>query len=271
LPAESRRSYGDEQEMTMRTNPVKHALRAGRATVGSWLTTADPMPAMYMAGTGFDWLVVDQEHSTIDFETAALMCQAIANAGGVPLVRVPWSNAENAKRALDSGAFGLVFPMQSSRAAAEQSVSFSLYPPRGRRGFGPRLGVTAFATDARTYFEQVNDEVLVIVQIEQVEALDALDDILSVPGVDVAFIGPFDLSASLGISPFEAHTDPRFIEIVAHVRERAEAHGVAPGIYAATPEIGRQRLDEGFRFVGVGDEAGHMVRGAQAALAVLGR
>jgi 4-hydroxy-2-oxoheptanedioate aldolase len=253
----------------LRTNTVKQALREGRATVGSWLTIADPVSALQMAGTGFDWFVIDCEHSAINFETAALMCQAVAQAGSVPLMRVPWSNAENVKRTLDSGAFGLIFPMQNSRAEAEQSVRWSLYPPRGLRGFGPRLGVTAFDTDVRTYYEHANDEILIVVQIEQAEAVEAVDEILSVPGVDVALIGPNDLSASLGLSPFEAHDDPRFIETVAHIRERAVAHGVAPGIYAPTPEVGRQRLDEGFRFVGVGDESGHMVRGAQEALAQL--
>jgi len=253
----------------MRTNTVKQALREGRATVGSWLTLADPISAMNMATTGFDWFVIDQEHSAINFETAALMCQAVAQAGGVPLIRVPWSNAENVKRALDSGAFGLIFPMQNTRADAEQSVRWSLYPPRGIRGFGPRLGVTALDTDARTYYERFNDEILIVVQIEQAEAVANVDEILSVPGIDVAFIGPNDLAASMGLSPFDAPNAPGFVETVAHIRERAVAHGVAPGIYAGTPEIGRQRLAEGFRFVGVGDEAGHMMRGAQAALEVL--
>ncbi|MCE5239741.1 2-dehydro-3-deoxyglucarate aldolase [bacterium] len=253
----------------MRTNTVKQALREGRATVGSWLTLPDPVAALQMTTVGFDWLTIDLEHSSTDYQTAAIMCQLIAHAGSTPIVRVPWNTNENVKHALDSGAFGVIFPMQSSRADVEQAVAWAKYPPQGLRGYGPTLAVIGFETDARTYFEHANDETLVIVQIEQVEAVDALDDILSVPGVDVAFIGPNDLSASMGLSPFESHGDPRFIETVAHIRERAEAHGVAPGIYAPTPQIGRQRLDEGFRFVGVGDEAGHMLSGARAALAQL--
>lgn len=253
----------------MRVNTVKQALREGKATVGSWLTLPDPVAALQMASVGFDWLNIDLEHSSIDLQTAAVMCQMIAQSGAVPLMRVPWSNAENVKKALDSGAYGIIFPMQSSRAMVEQSVEWAKYPPQGIRGYGPTLAVLGFETDARTYFETANDETLVVVQIEQVEAVEALDDILSVPGVDVALIGPNDLSASMGLSPFESHDDPRFIETVAHIRERAVAHGVAPGIYAGTPEIGRQRLDEGFRFVGVSDEAGHMLRGAREALAKL--
>jgi 2-keto-3-deoxy-L-rhamnonate aldolase RhmA len=253
----------------MRTNAAKQALREGRATIGCWLTLPEPLAAVQMAVTGFDWFVVDLEHGSADLQTGALMCQAVAHAGGVPLVRVPWSSAENVKKALDGGAFGIVFPMQGSRAEVEQSLAWTLYPPQGIRGFGPPLAALAFETDMRTYFERAHEELLLVVQIEQAEAVAALDDILSVPGVDVALIGPNDLSASLGLSPFESHGDPRFVETVAHIRERCVAHGVAPGIYAPTPEIARQRLDEGFRFVGVGDEAGFMLRGAKAAVEML--
>jgi 4-hydroxy-2-oxoheptanedioate aldolase len=253
----------------MRPNTLKQTLRAGQPTIGSWLTLPDPVSALQMATVGFDWFVVDLEHSSIDFHTGALMCQAIAHAGGTPLVRVPWSTAENVKKALDGGAFGIVFPMQNSRAEVEQSLAWTLYPPQGMRGYGPTLAVIAFETDARTYFEHANEELLVVVQIEQAEAVEAVDDILSAPGVDVALIGPNDLSASMGLSPFESHDDPRFIATVAHIRERAVAQGVAPGIYAPTPEIARQRLDEGFLFVGVGDEAGAMLRGARSALSQL--
>jgi len=253
----------------MRTDTVKQQLREGRATVGSWLTLPDPVAALQMTTVGFDWLNIDLEHSSIDFRTAAIMCQMIAQAGSTPLMRVPWSTNENVKKALDSGAMGIIFPMQNTRAQVEQSVEWTLYPPKGIRGFGPTLAVIGHRTDTRTYFENANDQILIVVQIEQVEAVENVDEILSVPGVDVALIGPNDLSASMGLSPFESHDDPRFIETVAHIRERCVAHGVAPGIYAGTPEIGRQRLDEGFRFVGVSDEAGHMLSGAKAALAQL--
>lgn len=253
----------------MRTNTVKQQLRAGQATVGSWLTLPDPVAALQMTTVGFDWLLIDREHSSIDAQTAAIMCQMIAQAGSVPLMRVPWSTNENVKKALDSGAMGIIFPMQNTRAEVEQSVEWTLYPPKGIRGYGPTLAVLGFETDARTYFENANEEILIVVQVEQIQAVERVDEILSVPGVDVALIGPNDLSASMGISPFDAHEDPRFIETVAHIRERCVAHGVAPGIYAPTAAIGRQRLDEGFRWVGVGDEAGHMLNGAKAALAQL--
>lgn len=253
----------------MRTNTVKQTLRAGGATVGSWLTLPDPVAALQMSKVGFDWLLIDLEHSSIDLRTASIMSQMIAQTGGTPLMRVPWSTNENVKKALDSGAMGLIFPMQNNRAQVEQSVEWAFYPPQGIRGYGPTLAVLGFDTDARTYFEHANEEILIVVQVEQIEAVEQVDEILSVPGVDVAFIGPNDLSASMGLSPFEAHENPRFIEAVAHVRERCVAHGVAPGIYAGNAQIGRQRLDEGFRFVGVADEAAHMLNGAKAALAQL--
>src|SRR5688500_14807371 len=129
----------------MRNNTVKAALKEGRAQVGTWLSLASPMAARFMARTGFDWLTVDIEHSPVNWETAATMFGAIADAGGVPLARVPFHSLENAKRALDSGAFGIVFPMCCCVEEAEQAVAVCKYPPQGVRSVGGSLHTLNFA------------------------------------------------------------------------------------------------------------------------------
>ncbi|HHX38917.1 MAG TPA: 2-dehydro-3-deoxyglucarate aldolase [Armatimonadetes bacterium] len=250
----------------MRTNEVKRQLREGETTLGSWLTLPDVIAAHYMARAGFDWLTVDMEHSPTSLETATLMFQAIAQAGCVPLARVPWNTPENVKRVLDSGAFGVVFPMQNTRAEVEQAVGATLFPPQGFRSVGASLPTLAFDTDGGTYFQRANDEILVVIQIEHIQAVECAEDLLSVPGVDAVFIGPADLSASMGLQPGASAGDPRFQEAVEHVRATAARLGVAPGIHVFSVEDARARLAQGFRFVALGSEARFMTGAAQAAL-----
>src|SRR5579872_3478701 len=123
----------------MRSNPVKAALREGKAQVGTWLSLGNPMAARFMAHVGFHWLTLDMEHTPVDWETAGIIFGTIADAGGVPLVRVPANSIENAKRALDAGAFGVIFPMCCSVEEAEQAVAACKYPPLGRRSVGGSL------------------------------------------------------------------------------------------------------------------------------------
>lgn len=251
----------------MRTNRVKQQLREGKTTIGSWLTLPDVIAAHYMARVGFDWLTVDMEHSPTNLETAALMFQAIAQAGGVPLARIPWNTPENVKRVLDSGAWGIVFPMQMSAAEVEQAVEASLFPPRGSRSVGGSLPTLTFDTDGGTYFQRANDEILIVVQIEHIEAVERADEILGVPGVDAVFIGPADLSASMGLHPGSSADNPRFQEAIEHVRATADRLGVAPGIHVFSPEDVRARVAQGFRFVALASEARFMTGAAQSALA----
>src|SRR5580704_2003325 len=123
----------------MRTNTVKSALKEGRAQIGTWLSLSSPLAARYMARTGFHWLNLDMEHSPTDWETAAMIFAAIADAGGVPLARVPFTSLENVKRCLDAGAYGIIFPMCNSVEEAELAVASCRYPPTGCRSVGGGL------------------------------------------------------------------------------------------------------------------------------------
>src|SRR6266850_4703440 len=254
----------------MKTNPVRAKLKRGEPSVGTWLTLPDPTAARLMARVGFDWLTVELEHTPVNFETAAQSFTVIAGSNCVPLARVPWNTGENIKRVLDTGAYGIVVPMVNSRAEAEAVVRAARYQPLGERSIGGQLHAANFDTDPATYYARANDEILVVLMIEHVRAIDAADEILSVPGVDVAFIGPNDLHNSMGKKPLFESDDTQFTEAVAHVLRTAKKRGVAPGIHVLDAAAAQRRIAEGFQFIAVTSEAGMMLAKAAEIAKTLG-
>lgn len=248
----------------MKTNPVRAALKAGEPQVGTWLSLGSLMAARFMAQCGFHWLTIDMEHSPIDWESAATMFGAIAAAGGVPLVRVPFNSLENAKRALDAGAYGIVFPMCNTPEEAEAAVAACKYPPRGVRSVGGSLHALNFGAPPADYYRRANDEILVVVQAEHVQAVENIDAILSTPGVDAVFIGPNDLLSSMHKTPAMETDDPEFVEALRRIRESAVRHGVAPGLHVADAEAALRRIAEGWQFIAIASELAMMVQGGQA-------
>src|SRR5215510_11680844 len=196
----------------MKTNRVRAKLKQGEPSVGTWLTLPDSIAARLMARVGFDWLTVELEHTPVTFETAATSFAIIAASGVVPLARVPWNTAENIKRVLDTGAWGIVVPMVNSRAEAEAAVAAARYAPLGARSIGGQMHAANFDTDPATYYTRANEEILVVLMIEHIKAIEAADEILSVPGVDVAFIGPNDLHNSMGKKPLFESNDKMFTD-----------------------------------------------------------
>lgn len=256
----------------MKSNPVKAALREGKPQIGTWLSLASPMAARFMARTGFDWYTVDIEHSPVNWETAATMFGAIADAGGVPLARVPFNSLENVKRALDAGAYGIVFPMCCSAEEAAAAVAVCKYPPQGVRSVGGGLHTLNFGTDASTYYRRANDEILVIVQAEHIKAVENCDEIFQVPGIDAMFIGPNDLLSSMHKTPAMETDDPEFVEALRILREAAVKHGIAPGIHVADAEAAQRRVAEGWKFIAISSELGMMLQAAkQTVETVFGR
>jgi 4-hydroxy-2-oxoheptanedioate aldolase len=255
----------------MRTNHVKAALRAGNSQVGTWLSLASPLAARFMARSGFHWLTLDMEHSSVHWETAASILGCIADAGGTPLVRVPSISHENAKRALDLGAFGVVFPMCNSVQLAELAVAACRYPPEGTRSVGGSLPCLNFSTSADEYYRRANQEILIVVQAEHVDAVERIDEILAVPGIDAVFVGPNDLSASMGLTPQMESHDPKYLAAIERIRAAASRHGVAPGIHVANAAAAQNRLEEGWRFIAISSELGFMNAAAAETVAkVLG-
>ncbi len=251
----------------MRSNAVKHALKDGQAQIGTWLSLGSVMASRYMVRAGFHWLTVDMEHSPIDWEIAAACFASIADAGGIPLARVPFNSLENAKRCLDAGAYGIVFPMCNSVAEAEQAVSICKYPPTGVRSVGGGLHALNFGCSPADYYRQANDEILVIVQAEHVDAVEHADEIFAVPGIDAMFIGPNDLLSSMHKTPAMDTDDPEFVAALKHLRETAVKHGIAPGLHVADAETAVRRQQEGWKFIAVASELAFMVQGAQAVVA----
>jgi 4-hydroxy-2-oxoheptanedioate aldolase len=243
---------------SMRHNSVKRALNSGVPQIGSWLSLASPIAARFMSRSGFHWLTLDMEHSSADWETAASIFGSVAEGGCIPLVRVPSITIENAKRALDLGAYGIVFPMCNSVEEAELAVAACKYPPVGRRSVGGNLHTLNFACGSAEYYARANDEILVVVQAEHVLAVENIERILSVPGIDAVFIGPNDLLASMGKTPQMETNDPEFVQALERIRTTAQAKGVAPGLHVADAQTANRRVAEGWKFIAVSSELGLM-------------
>jgi 4-hydroxy-2-oxoheptanedioate aldolase len=247
----------------MRTNVVKQRLKQGLPSVGTWLSLSSPYAAEAMSSVGFDWLVIDMEHSPISIETAGLMVSSMFDSNTVPLVRIPWNTGENIKRVLDMGAWGIVVPMVNSREEAEAAVAHAKYFPYGRRSIGGQRHALGFKACSSEYFEKANEEILVVVQIEHIEAVNKIDEILSVPGIDACFIGPNDLMSSMGLKPQLESEDPEVLETIRIIREAAKRHGIASGIHVGSAKTANTCIQEGFQFIAIGSELSYMLTKAQ--------
>ncbi len=255
----------------MLQNPVKRKLKEGKPVLGTWLNLGDPVAAETIAALGFDWLVVDTEHSPIDLHAMTTMFQAIGRFPAAPMVRIPWNNEENIKRVLDAGAWGFVAPNVRSREEAELVVQAAKYPPKGVRSLGGGRHSLSFKTDPATYFQRANDEIVVVLQIEHIDAVRKIDDILSVPDADACFIGPNDLCASMGLTPSLEPAHREFEEAAQAILSAARRHGIAAGIHCATPETVNRRIREGWRFMGILGDVRFMAGAAKAALNAINR
>ncbi|MFS6826618.1 HpcH/HpaI aldolase family protein [Cyanobium sp. ATX 6F1] len=211
---------------------------------------ACPTVAALLSSQGFDWIWIDTEHGSISVETVQMMIQASQGTDAVPLVRLAENFSWMAKAHLDAGAMGIITPMINSATDACDSVAALRYPPQGIRGFGPAMAPTRWRTkDAKSYAAVADQEILAIAQIEHITAVDAIDEIVAVPGLDLVFVGMYDLSASLGLLGQVDH--PSVVAAAHRVLESAQRAGVAAGVIALEPEAIRQRREEGFQFIAV--------------------
>jgi 4-hydroxy-2-oxoheptanedioate aldolase len=250
----------------VRQNHVKRAWREGKTTFGAWLSLPSSFSAEVMAHQGFDWLCIDMQHGLIDYSSAVPMLQAISTTSTVPIVRVPWNEPGIIMKSLDAGAYGVIVPMVNSRAEAEAAAGACRYAPRGYRSYGP-LRASIYA--GRDYFDHADDTILCICMIETKQALENLDEILSTPGVDACYVGPADLSVSLGLPPRPDHEGGVFTEALESIVAACRKHGVVPGAHAANPVIARKRIEQGFQFLEVCADADAMARTAASDLAAV--
>lgn len=250
----------------MRVNPVKRALREGQPSIGTWLSLGSVMAARFMAREGFAWLTVDMEHSAVNWETAANMFAAIADAGCQALARVPSNRHDHIKRALDNGAHGIVVPMVNSREEALAAVAAAKYPPVGNRSVGGSVHALNFGTTATDYYAHANDAVLVVLQCEHIQAVEQADSIFSVPGIDAIFVGPNDLAASMRGKDGSPPSGEATTRVMKHILDTCRKHQVAAGLHCITPDETLARIAEGWQFLAVGSELRMMLDGANALL-----
>ncbi len=233
--------------MTTRQS-LKQQLRAGRVTIGSWITLAHPAIAEILATAGFDWLAVDLEHSVITIREAEELIRIIELSGAVPLVRLTANDPSQIKRVMDAGAHGVIVPMVNSPAEAEAAVAAVHYPPRGRRGVG-LARAQGYGTRFEAYRQWLARAAVIIVQIEHIDAVEQLESILTVEGVDGYLIGPYDLSASLGHPGHFSH--PLVVKALKTVHQVARRLRVPGGVHVIQPDVeeAARRIRDGFTFI----------------------
>jgi 2-dehydro-3-deoxyglucarate aldolase len=242
-------------------NAFRRLLKAGTVPLGTWLMSGCSSTAEAMGHAGFDWVVVDLEHVPIEYAGALHLLQAVAGTPAHPVVRIAWNDGVLAKRALDVGAQTIMFPFVCSADEAARAVASTRYAPQGTRGFAAMHRGSAYGTKP-DYARRANDAVFCIMQIETGEAIANLEQIAAVPGVDGIFLGPGDLSASMGFTGEVAH--PKVMEAVADVARRCRKIGKPCGILAANPELLRQYVSMGYDFAALASDMGMLMRQAKS-------
>lgn len=232
----------------MKKVPLKERIRSGLPTLGSWITLGHPGIAEIMANAGFDWLAVDLEHSVIAIDMAGDLIRVIDLCGVAPLVRLTSNDPDQIKRVMDAGAHGIIVPAVNSAGDAQRAVAAVCYAPVGNRGVG-LARAQGYGPRFQEYLAWQRDSGVVVVMIEHKDAIRNLRNILAVPGVDAFFIGPYDLSCSLGIPGQFEHPD--FLAAMAEIRRIGAACGAVAGLHVVEPDLERLRasLAEGYRFI----------------------
>jgi 4-hydroxy-2-oxoheptanedioate aldolase len=248
----------------MRENRLRTLWKSGGAAVNGWLAIPNSFSAETMAHQGWDSLTIDLQHGVVDYSAMVPMLQAISTTPTVPLVRVPWLDPAMLMKTLDAGAYGVICPMVNTRDDAQKLVAYTHYAPRGTRSYGP---IRALLYGGADYAEHADDAIVVFAMIETAQAVDNLDAILSVEGLDAVYIGPSDLSISLGCKPGFDDLEPKAAQAVEHILARARAHGVVAAIHNGAPEAALARIAKGFQLVTIGSDARLLAAGSQQILA----
>lgn len=250
--------------MDLPKNAFKRALAEGRTQIGLWSSLSSNYTVEVIAGAGYDWILLDMEHSPNDLESLLQQLQAAAPYATTPIVRVPWNDMVTIKRVLDAGAQSLLIPYVQSAAEAKAAVAHTRYPPAGLRGVAGTTRATRFGR-IKDYAKRAHEEICVLVQVETKPALDALESICAVEGVDGVFIGPADLHASMGY-PGET-ANPAVLPLIEEAMRRVRKAGGAAGYLSPVEADAKRMLAAGAQFVAVGADVGLLARGAESLLA----
>lgn len=226
---------------------LKDAWARGESVLGAWINGDSAATAEVVGEAGFDYINIDMQHGLADYASVVDAMRALEPSSSTITCRVPWNEPGIIGRVLDAGAMGVIIPMVNTVEQAQRAVAACRYPPDGARSFGP---IRAARVNGPDYHATANSRVACIPMIETVEALSNLEGILAVPGIDAVYVGPADLSLSLGLEPRGDHDDEGFHGALTSIIEACDRRGIVPGIHA-NPDIATKRLDQGFRMVTV--------------------
>ena len=238
----------------MKTNPVKEKLCRGEPSFGTWLSLGNLHATRVLARSGWDWLTLDMEHAPVDWSTAAVIFAAVADAGCVPLARVPEGDHYCIKRVLDAGAWGIVVPMVNTVEQARTAIAAAKYPPLGNRSVGGGMHALNFAAAAGEYYQRANDEILVVLQTESPAGVENAEEIYRLPGCDAIFIGPNDLRFNMRTADGTMPTDQQHEALIQQVIGIGRKVGTPTGIHAMDPLSALKRSEQGMQFIAVGSD-----------------
>ncbi|CAN5509076.1 4-hydroxy-2-oxoheptanedioate aldolase [soil metagenome] len=250
----------------IKTNPVTDKLRSGQPAVGTWLGLCSPVAAESMAHVGWDWLVVDVEHSPVGFDTMVNCFRAIQLGGAAPMARLPWNDTIWIQRTLDAGAMGLVVPMINTVADAKSVVSNTKYATRGQRSFGGSRVAAYIDGDYRAW---ADDHLAIMVMIETIQAVENAEAIMAVEGVVGCFIGPTDLALSMGITQKETGPGTEHEAAMLSVLAACKKTGKAAGKHCFSAAEVTERIRQGFQFLALSSDGALMVKAAQEEYAAI--
>ena len=250
----------------MRVNRVKRILQSGGTSYGTWLSAGDLFASRMLARMDFDWLTLDLEHGAIDWSQAAMIFAAVADAGNVPLARVPKGNHDYIKRVLDGGAWGIVVPMVDTVEQAKIAIAAAKYPPIGNRSLGGGMHSMNFDCSSSEYFARANDEILVVLQTESPLGVKNAREIYSLPGVDAIFVGPVDLRAQMRAPDGTEATDAEFEAMLAEIVRIGQETGTPTGMHTMSAAAALARSRQGMRFIALASELRMMAEGAAGML-----
>jgi len=245
----------------LQRNAFKHSLAAGKLQIGLWCSLCSNIAVDIVADSGFDWLLLDSEHSPNEIPALLSQLQAIARSTATPIVRPAWNDAVLIKRALDIGTQSLLVPYVQNADEAQRAVAAVRYPPTGIRGVAAAARASRYGRVA-DYLKKADSEICLLVQVETRTALDQIEAIARVDGVDGVFIGPSDLSASLGHIGNPGH--PEVQKALEGAVRQLKAVGKPAGILTGNEEEARRYIGWGYLFVAIGSDVGLLGRGADA-------
>jgi 4-hydroxy-2-oxoheptanedioate aldolase len=253
--------------MKMPTNRFKAGLAQGKRQPGLWLTLESVNATEIVAGSGFDWLLLDMEHTGLDVSQVADHIRAAKGGTAELVVRIPWNDPIVMKRLLDSGVRSFMIPFVQSPGEARAAVASTRYPPHGIRGVSGNMRANNFARYS-DYAERYHEEQCIVVQIESPAAVAAIHDIGLVEGVDGIFVGPNDLAANMGL--FGQPGAPQVRSVISDALGKIRSTGKAPGILNYDPVQARSLFDDGYTFIAVGSDTSILARRSEALLADVG-